>query len=107
MSDTRDERQRVPLTSTQRKTLRGMAHELEPVVHVGRAGLTERVLDAVRSALEDHELIKIKLAAEREERQEMARQIQSACDAELVGLIGTIAILYRQHQEPEKRTIRV
>jgi RNA-binding protein YhbY len=42
------------LTGTQRKHLRGLAHALEPVVHVGRSGTTERVFSAVRPARADH-----------------------------------------------------
>ena len=95
------------LTGTQRKHLRGLAHALEPVVHVGRSGVTERVFSAVRQALADHELIKVKIAADREGRAAAAAEIEKACDAEVVGLVGTIAIVYREQPDPEKRTIVV
>ncbi|HYC53706.1 MAG TPA: ribosome assembly RNA-binding protein YhbY [Candidatus Binatia bacterium] len=107
MSEAQAVSERAALTSTQRKTLRGMAHELEPVVHVGRSGINERVLSAVSAALDDHELIKVKLAADRDERKEMASQIEQGCQAELVGLIGGIAILYRPNPDPQKRQIQI
>ena len=60
------------LTSAERKTLRRLAHELRPVVQIGEAGLTPRVVDALDAALEDHELIKLKINHEREARQPLA-----------------------------------
>lgn len=93
------------LTGTQRKYLRGLAHSLSPVVHVGKGGLGESVFAAVRRALLDHELIKVKIAADRDDRERMALELEAACDACLAGTIGTIAILYRPRDEPEKRQI--
>jgi RNA-binding protein len=98
---------RARLTSTQRKALRGLAHSLEPLVHVGRAGVTPSVLRAVGAALDDHELIKVKLGADRDTRAELAGAIEDACDAEIVGMIGTIAIFFRPGPDPDKRTIRI
>lgn len=95
------------LTSTQRKYLRGLAHALEPLVHVGRGGVNEGVLSATRRALEDHELIKVKIGADRETRARMANEIERACDADLAGAVGTIAILYRQNPDPQKRRIEL
>jgi len=96
---------RSALTGTQRKFLRGLAHGLEPVVHVGRAGITEPVIAALQRALADHELIKVKLAADRQERDRMAAAIEAVCDAQVVGRIGTIAVVYRADPDPEKRRI--
>lgn len=93
------------LTSTQRKYLRGLAHSLSPVVHVGKSGVNAGVIDAIRRALDDHELIKVKIAATRDERARIASEIAQGCEAELAGAIGTIAILYRANPDPEKRRI--
>jgi len=95
------------LTSTERKHLRGLAHSLSPVVHVGRQGLTAAVIEATRRALDEHELIKVKMAADRDERERIALDLQERCDAVLAGTIGTIAILYRQHPDPERRRIAI
>jgi RNA-binding protein len=93
------------LTGTQRKYLRGLAHSLNPVVHVGNAGLTRSVIAAAGRALDDHELIKVKIGADRDERSRIAAELEEACRAHLAGEIGTIAILYRPHRDPEKRKI--
>lgn len=93
------------LTGTQRKYLRGLAHSLSPVVHVGRSGVNEAVVAATCRALEDHELIKVKIAADRDERERLAAELERDCEAALAGTIGTIAILYREHPDPERRRI--
>ena len=99
------ERTAERLTSTQRKYLRGIAHPLSPLVHVGKGGVNDAVLDATRRALEDHELIKVKIAADRVERARMAAEIVKACDADLAGAVGTIAILFRANDDLAKRRV--
>ena len=96
-----------PLTSSQRKRLRGLAHELKPLVHLGKAGLTDAALAQIDKELADHELIKVKFVEFKEAKKEIAAEIAQATKSELVGLIGNIAILYRQHPDPEKRKIHV
>lgn len=100
-----EETARPVLTGTQRKYLRGLAHSLSPLIHVGRAGLGAAVVEATSRALDDHELIKVKIAAERDERKKVAAALEEGTGAALAGTIGTIAILYRPHRDPEKRLI--
>lgn len=95
------------LTGVQRKHLRGLAHSLDPVVHVGQNGLTEGVLAEIDHALGHHELVKIKIAADRDERREIAGRIVERLGPELVGSIGTMAILFRRNPDREARKIRL
>jgi RNA-binding protein len=81
----------------QKKQLKAQAHALNPVVMLGHSGLTSAVLKEIEAALDAHELIKIKLRAEREERQTYAADICNATGAELVQSIGQIAVLYRKN----------
>jgi RNA-binding protein len=83
--------------SVQKKSLKAQAHALNPVVIVGQAGLSDAVLNEIGVALDAHELIKVKLRAEREERREMMEQICAQMQAELVQSIGQIAVLYRKN----------
>jgi RNA-binding protein len=87
-----------PLTATQRKKARGLAHHLEPVVRVGHEGVTDGVVSAVRQALHDHELIKVRLY-EPEDKKAMADALASATESSLCGLVGHTVILYRRHPE--------
>lgn len=91
------------LKGSQRKWLRGMAHNLKPVVQIGRNGLSEGTLREIDHALDSHELIKVQAAAPKEEKQELARQIEKELGAEAVGLIGHVLILYREQEDPELR----
>jgi len=95
------------LTGAQRKKLRGLAHSLDPVVRVGQRGLTPSVVEEIDLALDHHELIKVKLDGDRDERRRTAEEIPSRAGGALVGTIGTIAIVYRPQQDPEQRRIRL
>lgn len=93
----------MELSSKQRKYLRSRAHELKPVVMLGKDGLSDGVVREVDEALAAHELIKVRLAGERDERRQQAEEMADACDAALAGVVGKVAILYRRHPEPSER----
>lgn len=93
------------LDGAQRKTLRRLAHPLRPVVQVGAGGLSEAVLLAIERALDDHELIKLKLSGDRDERQTLATQAASRTGSALAGTVGRVAILYRPAADPERRRV--
>ena len=96
----------MELSGKQRRFLRAEAHHLEPVVMVGKEGVTESVVAAVSQALTDHELIKVRvLEGAPLERAEVAEALTPAAEAQLVGQIGRVLILYRRH--PTKPTIRL
>jgi RNA-binding protein len=95
------------LKGSQRKHLRGVAHSYKPLVQIGKDGLSENVIRAIDTALEAHELIKVKIAAEREEREQSVPVIEERANCECVGTVGRMAILYREHPDPEKRKIQV
>lgn len=78
-----------------KKKLRAKAHALKPVVLIGQSGLTDAVVAEIGLALQSHELIKIKIRAERDERAAIRQQICAETGAELVQSIGQIAIIYR------------
>ena len=95
------------LKGSQRKYLRGVAHSYKPLVQIGKEGLSENVLNAIDTALEAHELIKVKIAAERDQREQSVPVIEDRVNCECVGTVGRMAILYREHPDPEKRKIAV
>jgi RNA-binding protein len=95
------------LKGSQRKYLRSLAHQFKPLVIIGRNGINEQVIGAVDLALKDHELIKIKFGEFKEAKKEVSAEIAQATKSEVVGIIGNIAIFYRQHPEPEKSKIKI
>ena len=94
----------LTLTPRQRRHLRGLAHSLEPVVQLGKAGLTAGVVGSVDQALLSHELIKVQLRQPEDKKAE-AEALADATGAALCGLVGHVVILYRPH--PEKPQVRL
>jgi RNA-binding protein len=95
------------LKGSQRKYLRAQAHHIKPIVIIGVKGVTPQLLGSVDVALNDHELIKVKFAEFKESKKEISEEIAKATKSEKVGLIGNIAILYRQQPDPEKRKFKI
>lgn len=95
------------LKGSAKKNLRSQAHHLKPVVMVGRNGVSEQLISSVDAALMDHELIKVKFLDFKEEKKEISEEIAAVTKSEVVGIIGNIAIFYRQHSQPEMRKIKL
>jgi len=95
------------LKGSAKKNLRSQAHHLKPVVMVGRNGVSEQLIASVDAALKDHELIKVKFLDFKEEKKEISEEIAAVTKSEVVGIIGNIAIFYRQHPQPEMRKIKL
>ena len=95
------------LKGVQKKYLRGLAHGKKPLVFVGHKGISPSVFKAVDEALETHELIKVKFNEfkEKEQKKEIVGMIERETGAEIVGIIGHMAIFYRCQKDPEKRKI--
>ncbi|HCN63367.1 MAG TPA: ribosome assembly RNA-binding protein YhbY [Pseudomonas sp.] len=93
----------MPLTQEQKKQYKSIGHHLKPVLTVADNGLTEGVLAELERALGDHELIKIKVnILDRESRLEAIAELCKAGKAELVQIIGKMALLYRKNVNVNK-----
>lgn len=93
------------LTSRQRSHLRSLAHSLEPVVLVGRAGVTDAVVREIDDALEARELIKVRLSGDSDERAASSAAIADRTRAGVAGRIGRVVILYRRNRDPSRRRV--
>jgi RNA-binding protein len=94
----------MSLDQTRKKQMRTIGHQLHPVVTVSGKGLSEGVHLELERALEDHELIKVKLAiAEPAVRRELTAALCERHRAELVQSVGKVALLYRAAQKPNPR----
>lgn len=83
------------MDSAQKKKLKAQAHALKPVIMIGQSGLTAAVLAEIELALNSHELIKVRIRAEREDRKLMSDKICTDTGAALIQSIGQITVLYR------------
>ena len=91
------------LTTKQRQFLKGLAHPLAPVVHVGKARISAALVAETKRSLEAHELIKVRIEVdEGAARRELAAELAQQTDSMLAGTIGKLAILYRARSERPK-----
>ena len=100
----------VQLSSNQRKFLREKAHDLRPLVSVGKEGVTDNVIQALEDALNAHELIKVRFVAdnkEKERKAEICEQLSQKTGSAVAGRVGHIAIFYRPAPKTEDRTIKL
>lgn len=94
------------LTGKQKRFLRSKAHHLQPLVQIGKNGLTETVIDQIEEALEAKELIKMTVLQNcNEDKSEIAEKMATYSGIEVVQIIGNIIVLYRE--SIEKKTIEL
>ena len=90
----------IALTNAQTRFLRGQAHPLRAMLQVGGKGITDALVAEVGNALEQHELVKVKIAAEdREVRDAMVGELAERTGAALVQRIGHTAVFYRPSKD--------
>lgn len=85
------------LTSKQRAGLRAMAAKLETIFQVGKGGVTDNMCEQISNALEARELIKLRVLENSEySSKEAAAEIAERVNADVVQVIGTRFVLYRE-----------
>ena len=96
----------MDLSEHQKKYLRGLGHQLKPLIMVGEAGLSESLLAEFESTLDHHELIKVRVrVGDRAARDTLIGQLCADSSAVLIQRIGNVALLYRPNlkKKPAKR----
>lgn len=88
-----------PLTSAEKKELRGLAQRLKPHLHVGKQGLSETVLAEIETALTKNGLIKIRFEADRVAIKAHCTEIPEKLGCEYVGGVGKTAVYFRDMPE--------
>lgn len=92
----------MSLTAAQKKQFRAIGHNLKPVVTVADKGLSDGVISEALRALDDHELIKVKLAvADRDAKQQLIETLCQQTGAQVIQTIGKIALIYKAAKEPK------
>ena len=99
----------MELTSKQRAQLRAMANSLEPIVHIGKDGLGDNLIKQANDALEARELIKCRVLDNNLEydARSAAEALAAATRSQVVQVIGTKFVLYRQNTNIAKRKIEL
>ncbi|MHB8446614.1 MAG: ribosome assembly RNA-binding protein YhbY [Rudaea sp.] len=93
----------MAISASQTRYLRGLAHNLKPVILTGNKGVTPAVIKELSAALDQHELVKVKLGSEdRDERRMQIAELAQETGAELVQSIGRVACFYRRNEDKPK-----
>ena len=95
------------LTSKQRKFLKSKAHHLKPVVIIGKIEINECIIKAIDESLKAHELIKIKFNQHKDLKVQIINTINKRSNSESIGLIGNIAIIFRQNIDLDKQIYKI
>jgi RNA-binding protein len=94
---------KLKLSEKQKRHLRGLGHALKPIILIGNAGATDAVVAETVRALNDHELIKVRVSGmERDARDEALDSLATRTQSDIVGRIGHTAVFYRRHPEKPK-----
>jgi RNA-binding protein len=97
-----------PLTGAQKTFLRGRGQTLEPVIKVGKAGLTPEFFKELQKQLGNHELIKLRFVGiERDQRTQLTGQIVDEGQCLCIGTVGHTALFYRHQSDPTRRLIEL
>ena len=92
------------MSKKDQKQLRAIGHSLKPVVTVAGNGLNENVLLELDRALNDHELIKVKLAVgDKSARETVTTELCDKCGAKLIQAIGNIILILRKNPKPDPK----
>ena len=83
-----------------KKKLRTIGHGLKAVVTIADNGLSENLIAEFNRALDDHELIKVKMFGDKAERAEVITSLKEIPDTEIVQVIGGMVLVYRASREP-------
>ena len=91
------------LNSRQKKILRAKAHDLKPIILVGKSGVTNGCIQSINEAVESHELIKIKFLEHKDNKKSLSKIICTKTDSEIIGNIGHTIMLFRQNADKDKQ----
>lgn len=91
------------MTSKERAQWRAKANTLEPVIQIGKEGISENLISQIDDTLDVRELLKIRVHLETAPMspKELAQELAAALGAEVIQVIGGIIVLYRE-ADPER-----
>ncbi|HET6628917.1 MAG TPA: YhbY family RNA-binding protein [Woeseiaceae bacterium] len=93
----------MQLSESRKKFLRGLGHQLKPIVSVGGAGVTDALLREFCATIAHHELVKVRVrAGDRERRDAAIGELCRRGEAALVTRIGNVALFYRRNPDDPK-----
>lgn len=86
----------APLTGHQKAYLRGLGQTLDASLSVGKGGVTQTVVRELERLLANHELVKVRLLAGRDERGPLMDKLAAETHSQIVGSVGKTVVLFRR-----------
>ncbi|MCI5840166.1 MAG: ribosome assembly RNA-binding protein YhbY [Peptoniphilaceae bacterium] len=94
------------LKGKDRSKLKSLAHDLKPVVNIGKDGLDENVFKSIAEVLKSRELIKIKILSNNyDDQEEIIKEILDETNSEFISHFGSIITIYKRKKENSKYNI--
>ncbi len=93
------------LTKTQVRKLKSIGQRLDPVLVIGRNGVTDSFVKGLNEALDMHELVKVRFGDFKDKKDELAPELAAKVDCHLIQRVGHVALFFRQQAAPERRKI--
>ncbi|HRI16559.1 MAG TPA: YhbY family RNA-binding protein [Verrucomicrobiota bacterium] len=90
----------TPASGRELRDLKARAQRLDPVLKIGKAGLSEAFFQALETALHHHELIKIKFEEFKGQKKELVPQLVQRSGAQLIQRVGHVAVLFKRRPPP-------
>lgn len=88
------------LTGKQKRYLRSLAHNIDPIFQIGKGGINENMIKQIDDTLENRELIKVHvLQYNFDDKKELAETLSEATRSELVQVIGSMIVIYRESKD--------
>ena len=94
------------LGNPQIRKLKALGQRLDPMLKMGKAGLSDGFVKSVDEALTLHELIKVKFDDLKEQKKELSLQLATRTTSHLVMRVGHVVVLYRQNPDPAMQKIK-
>ncbi len=88
------------MNSKKRAFLKKKAHNLEPMVRIGKDGLNENIIQSILDAIDSRELLKVKILQNcEEEKGTIYSKLMDVKDFEVVGMIGRTIIIFKENKD--------
>ncbi|HEH1006667.1 ribosome assembly RNA-binding protein YhbY [Staphylococcus aureus] len=88
------------LTGKQKRYLRSLAHNIDPIFQIGKGGINENMIKQIDDTLENRGLIKVHVLQNNfDDKKELAETLSEATHSELVQVIGSMIVIYRESKE--------
>ena len=97
----------MSINKEQRRKLKALAHHIKAFINIGKQGLNDGVIHSICEKIEKDELIKIKFSKNKEDKDQLSKQIVGKTDSEQVSLIGHTLIIYKKSTNPQNRHIKI